>query len=174
MAIDIEDIRMLPAQEVNKIVIDLNVRLEESINELKIVETKLKKAIHDDGSKPSDIGILISYRNELRQYINQIKSELKMIDMLQSGGSFVDPATSAAASISGAGTVYFRNVNENTKKIYGAKTYGEILDDNNKEQERLEILEISEKLKKAQEFLRMEESRKQPISQKQHSQTSKI
>lgn len=173
MAIDIEIIKMLPGHELNKTIIDLNVRLEESQKELHLIENKLKKAFQEENSKPSDIGILISYRDEIRQVVHQIKNDLKTIEMFQVGVE-PDVAKSTAESISGAGMVYFRNVNENTRKVPGVKNYAQILKDQCKDEELLEILELAEKMKKAQEFLKMEESKKAPQTQKQQSTTSKI
>ena len=173
MAIDIEIIRMLPPQEVNKTVIDLETRLEESKKELHIIESKLRKAIQDDSSKPSDIGILVSYRDEVKQVIHQIKSDLKIIEIFL-GGSIPDVATSTAESISGSGTVYFRNVNENTRKIPGIKDYEQIQKDLCKDEEHTEIRILAEKLKKAQEYLKIEESKKTSQNQRQQSSTTKI
>ena len=161
MPIDIDILRSLSVEEQKKWIRALEEALGDKQKELEQVEKKLKGALMDDSANLSIISPLLTYRDELRNELKQIKSDLEQIIQFGLRGEDKKPnPASVAASTSGAGVVSIRADDTNNREVPGAKTHQQILDERQKEEEAFEIVKLDAQLKKLEEYRKIEKSKK--------------
>lgn len=164
MPIDIDILRRLSSEEQKKWMKALEEALSEKQKGLDQVEKKLKVTMIDESADLSVISPLLTYRDELKNDMKQIKFDLDQISRFNIQGEDKKPNPSlVAASTSGAGVVSIRADDTKNRKITGAKTYEQILDERQKEEEAFEIVKLDAQLRKLEEYREIEKS-KQVIS----------
>ena len=171
MPIDIDLFRKLSVKEQKNLKDKLETALEAIHKDLMVVEGKLKQAMSDVNTTHSDLQPLLSYRNELKQVYDQIRFDLEQVNRFmnlgQASSVFNDPG---ALKIS-AGSVSIRASDSQSRPVPDAKTFQQILDDRKKDEEAKYLADLDEKMKKLDEYRKVEQSKKQ--AQKQtSSQTS--
>jgi len=171
MPIDIEFLRTLSEKEQNNLKNKLETALEATYKDLSVVEGKLKMAMSDPNSNLSDLQPLLSYRNELKQVYDQFKFDLEQVNRFVSQGNYAGASSNPGSLKIATGTVSIRGDDSKSVRVPGAKTFQEILDERKKQEDAKELAILDERLKKVEEYRKLEQSKKQ--TQKQtSSQTS--
>lgn len=169
MPIDIDLFTTLSANEQNNLKDKLETALEATQNDLTIVDGKLKAAMLDDSTKHSDLQPLLSYRNEIKQVLDQISSDLNQINRFFQQGANRPTGGTIPGVAFGTGTVGIRKNDAQNRLIPGAKTYRQILDDEQNDFDAVELMKLDAKMRKLEQFRKLEQSKKQT-----QTQTSKI
>ena len=166
MPIDMSFFRSLSREKQASLTQKLEFALIERMDDLLAIEQKIKVAMSDD-TRPSDLGALLAYRDEVRKDLNLIRSDLDQIDRFNRNEEYCKPDPgSVASSISGAGVVNIRADDRKTRKVPGTKTYDEILEEKKKEtEEEKEINEVVRRL--LGEYKKVENSKKRTQTVKQ-------
>ncbi len=165
MPIDIDLFRSLSVNEQNKLKDKIEAALDSTRNDLRVVETKLKAAMTDTSTSHNELQPLLSYRSEIKQVHDQLKADLDMIErFLQGSDRGANPVIVAAATF-GQGTVGIRKDDTQNRKIAGAKTYQQILDERKKDEDAVALMELDAKLRKLEEFRKLENSKQQTQTQ---------
>ena len=166
MPIDIDILRSLAlsGEEREKWIKALKEALHDKQNEFELVEKKLKVAMMDETANLSVISPLLTYRDELKNEIKAIKLDIDQITQFNRRREDCKPNPAfVAASTSGTGVISIRADDTKNRKITGAKTYEQILDERQKEEEAFDIIKLDAQLKKLEEYREIEKS-KQVIS----------
>jgi len=126
----------------------------------------------DPNTTHSDMQPLLSYRNELKQVYDQIKYDLDQVNRFMNLGQTGSVFTSPASVKFGSGTVSIRGTDAQSRPVPGAKTFQQILDERKKEEEAKFLADLDEKMKKLEEYRKVEQSKKQKQTSSQTSQTA--
>jgi hypothetical protein len=148
MPLDADFFRKLSVEE-RKV---LKERLEEALmgtrKQFDAIENKIKTAMMDSKTKPSDWSKFFSYREETKQELNQIQTDLDKITLIYLRDDGGENSNDVAASIGGSGVVNIRPDDTKFKKRAGTKTFQEILDLRKKE--TYELTKIRQEMKTAE------------------------
>lgn len=168
MPIDMGFFRGLSVEEQKAWKQKLEYALTEVQEKLIAIEIKVKEAVSGD-TKPSDLSVLLAYRDEVKKELNQIRSDLDQIERFNKNEEFLKPdPVSIATSVGGTGVVQVRGNSSQFRKVPGTKTYQEILDKKKKDDEaEKEIKEIAKKI--LDEYKKVEYSKKRTESSKETS-----
>lgn len=168
MPIDMTFFRSLPLEEQRAWNKKFIIALNEMQERLEGIERKIKEAITDN-TTPSELSALLTYRDELKKDLNQLKSDREQIERFNRNEEFLKPdPTFVASTTSGAGAVNIRADDRKLVKVPGTKTYGEILEkkkkDEQAEKEASEIATLEKNLKKLEEYKKVEAKKRTETS----------
>lgn len=151
-------------------------KIDEVQSEFDLIEKRMKTAMKDDTARPSDLAPLLSYREEIRQVLTQLRNLLNQIERLNSDGG-PGRTVSSALSTFGAGVVNIRADDTRNRAVPNAKTYQQILDDRfDSEPSGAVVKQVLSKLEdrmegRLEEFRRAMEAKKTEDVKKQSSTT---